>query len=129
MSPKARDPMITLEAAIEGISYSLSQLEEHIEDFEKLSGPSFIDLAARLNAQYNALEKYLTPMKDQIKSQALSASQDDKITIKGKSYQAVINRIKKSCLDTARVREFLGRELQKFLVDRFETHISFQVKE
>lgn len=124
-SKKKDDPFIIIEAAIEGISYSLTQLH-NIEAIDKLKGPMFIDLAARLNSQHNGLEKILGPMKDAIKADALTNS--EKI-VKGRAYQAVIVRITKSVLNTQKVKEFLGNNLHKFMKDRDEVSVMFQVKE
>lgn len=121
---KSTDPLIVLEAAIEGISYSLSQIKE--VPLEDLTGPNFIDLVARLNAQSLFIEKTLEPMKNSIKARALVAGQD---TVKGKSFQAVVSRVTKSVLDIPKVKDFLGRKLSQFMKEREEIHLIFQVKE
>lgn len=118
------DPLIMLEAAIEGISYSLSQL--HDFDCSKLSGPQFIDLTARLNAQVNGLEKILEPMKSQLKAEGLA---NNDFILKGKAYQAVITKITKTVLDTVKIKDFLGKNLFKYQKDQEQTSLTFCVKE
>lgn len=125
LAKKKDDPFIMIEAAIEGISYSLTQLH-NIEAIDKLKGPMFIDLAARLNSQKAGLEKILEPMKDAIKADALTNSEK---VIKGNKYQAVITRITKNILNTAKIKEFLGKNLYKFMMERDEVSVMFQVKE
>lgn len=125
MNEKPKNPLVLLEAAIEGISYSISQIDR-LDGLNNLSGPVFIDLAARLNAQYLFLEKTLDPMKDKIKAEALVSGEN---TVKGKSYQALVTKVTKHVLDTTKVRQFLGKKLSQFIKPREEIHLMFQVKE
>lgn len=122
---KHKSPLIILEAAIEGISYSISQIDR-LDGLDNLSGPTFVDLAARLNAQSLFLDKTLDPMKDRIKAQALASGEN---SVKGKAYQATITTITKSVLDTQKVKAFLGRKLAQFMKERDEVHLVFSVKE
>lgn len=123
-SKKTYSPLVVLEAAIEGISYSLSQIKEI--ELEDLDGPVFIDLTARLNAQYLFIEKTLEPMKGTIKAKALESGDS---SVKGKSYQALVSKVTKTVLDTVKVKDFLGRKLHAFMKEREEIHLVFQVKE
>lgn len=118
-------PIVKLEAAIEGISYSLTELEEIRDKMDALTGPKFVDLVARLNAQCNGLDKILSPMKDRIKSEAVASGDT---VVKGNLYQAMISRVSKTVMDTGKVKEFLGKKLAQFQVQRDEIHISFDVK-
>ena len=120
---RAQEPLSVLSAAIEGISYSLGQMKELETD--KLSGPVFIDLTARLNAQINALDHILDPMKEQLKAEALNGSP----ILKGNNYQAEVRRIVKTVMDNDKIKAFLGKNLFKYQKERSETSLSFSVKE
>ena len=120
---RAQEPLSVLNAAIEGISYSLGQMKDL--DTSTLSGPMFIDLTARLNAQINALDHILDPMKEQLKAEALNGSP----ILKGNNYQAEVRRIVKTVMDNDKIKAFLGKNLFKYQKERSETSLSFSVKE
>lgn len=122
------------EHAIETLSLGLLELDQL--PLEEIGGKKLVDLCARLNAQYAGLDKILTPIKDRIKTQALSGMfsqgqrmSDDSIIVRGDIYQAVIQRIKKIVLDTPRIKIFLGTELHNFQKEQNEVHLKFGVKE
>lgn len=120
-----RDALERVEDALESISKSLSEMDNLVESLNP-AHPRVIDIAARINAQQNALKKILEPLKDSQKAESLRVGEE---TIKGVVYQAEVRRITKTVLDTTAVKLFLGKNVYKYQVDRDETNISYKVKE
>lgn len=118
------------EEALETISLGLLMLDQISNQLESFGGMKLIDTAAKMNAQYCALEKYLAPLKERIKSAGLAvmSSKETQTVLKGSVYQATVKSIIKSVLDTERVKKYLGRVLPKYMTQRKETRIDFQIK-
>jgi hypothetical protein len=114
-----------VEEAIDLISTGLLLLDQNQEALERLGGTKAVDIAARLNTQYNALSKLTQPLKDKLKAQALEQQTD---TLRGESYEASIKKIVKTVLDTEKIKKFFARRLPQYQKEREEITISFDVK-
>src|ERR1700748_3048478 len=95
-----------IEEALDMVSNGLLYLEE--TDLAELGGPRAVDIAARINAQYNALEKHLVPLKDRIKAETLEKSPRNNTgdyLAKGMKYQALIKKVVKTVLNTPEIKK------------------------
>lgn len=125
-NPSVKDALIEADRALENISLGLLQLDQIKDTLSVLTpGPKVIDITARMNAQYTALEKIVVPLKDTIKASALEGDQ----TIRGIKYQATIQKIVKTILDGPAVKKYLGRDIFRFQKERSEKQLSFSIRE
>jgi hypothetical protein len=118
-------PVIDAEEAIATISDGLLLLEQ--VDLEKIGGKSMVDIAARMNAQYLALEKMLKPMKERVKAEAVTTNPTE--YVRGNIFKAVISRFKKNYPDFAAIKRFLGPKWSACQETRNETQLSFEPQE
>lgn len=126
--PNRKDVIIRANEALEHISNGLLLLEQ-IEGLDDIIGPKMVDVTARLNASYNKLEKYLTPLKDKIKADALSNGLvDGESVIPGQASEAVVTKSFKTMLDGDAVKTWLGRKLPQFLKKVESTQVQFRVR-
>lgn len=128
MPVNKKDVIIRASEALEHISNGLLLLEQ-IEGLEDTVGPKMVDVAARLNASYNKLEKYLTPLKDKLKADALANGLvDGESVIPGQSSEAVVSQTMKQLMDSDAIKKFFGRNLPKYLKKVQQTQVQFRVR-
>lgn len=128
--PRPTQALKLINEAVDMISTGLLILDQNSEFMAQLIGPKAVDHAARLNAQYNALEKIVRPLKEPFKAEALEhgLAVGSPETIRGENYQAVVSRIIKNVLDTDKVKSFFGRKLPQYMKEQEEIRVSFQTK-
>lgn len=117
--------------AIETISLGLLELD-NCGDLTELGGKNLVDAAARMNKQYQVLEKLLDPMKSKIKVEALEANPGrnrPEITLTGNVYQAVVRKVVKTKIVAELVRQFMGPKIHKVQDKSQEITVSFGIKE
>jgi hypothetical protein len=117
--------------AIETISLGLLELD-NCGDLCELGGKNLVDAAARMNKQYQVLEKLLDPMKSRIKVEALEANPGrnrPEITLTGNVYQAVVRKVVKTKIVAELVRQFMGPKIHKVQDKSQEITVSFGIKE
>jgi hypothetical protein len=101
-------------------------------DLCELGGKNLVDAAARMNKQYQVLEKLLDPMKSRIKVEALEANPGrnrPEITLTGNVYQAVVRKVVKTKIVAELVRQFMGPKIHKVQDKSQEITVSFGIKE
>ncbi len=129
-----------VEAALDLVSAGIQRLQQvgmaSQEPQEGLTaafkGAKLVDIGARLNASYGALERLLAPIKSTIKVAALEEAvgrNDPKLIYRGVVYQANVTRITKTVMPAEKVRKFLGKQVFKVQEQREEVQVSFEVKE
>lgn len=123
--PASTKPIRDIELAIGLISDGLTLIDQNQDALSALDGSKSVDITARLNAQYGAIGKLITPLKERLKSRALSEQTD---TLMGESYQASIKKVVKTVLDTEKIKKFFARRLPQFQTQREEVQIGFDVK-
>lgn len=109
------------------------------DGLEMLSGCEFsrgsalaVDVTARLNTQFLALEKILKPLKEEMKIEVLQTypnSNQEKFVVKGTVYQANVIKIVKSYPKFQKIKEFFGKKWPQYQETREELQVSFGVKE
>lgn len=117
--------------AIETISLGLLELD-NCGDLCELGGKNLVDAAARMNKQYQVLEKLLDPMKSKIKVEALEANPGrnrPEITLTGNVYQAVVRRITKTLIVAELVKKFMGKNVHKVQDKKSILTVDFGIKE
>lgn len=113
---------------LEMVSTGLLLLQQ-AEGLEDLVGPKVVDITARLDSQYQSLERVLAPLRDRVKSEGLSHLDGaDEATVRGNLYQAQVKRTLSEELDIPKVREYLGNLLRKFSHKKEDAEVTFQVK-
>lgn len=91
-----------------------------------------VDVAARLNTQFLAMEKVLKPLKEGIKIEVLQLypqSNQEKYTVKGTVYQANVNKIVKAYPLFQKIKDHFGKRWPQYQETREELQVSFGVKE
>ncbi len=125
--------MPALDEALSLVSAGVECLADNREVIEGLIGPKQVDVAARLNAQYRALESLLEPLKDSLKVSALKSGDSGLAgptgaLIRGDNYQAIVRKVQKIVLNTQRIKDFLGKKLSQYQVKRDDLVITFDVR-
>lgn len=129
MPTSVKQNLSNIQEGIELVSNGLLLLDQSRGTLEALGGKQAVDIAARLNASYGALERLLDPMKSHIKAEGLlDMGNGDTSVIRGGNHEAVVKRIVKTVLDTDKIKTYLSKQLGKFQTTRNETQVSFRPK-
>ena len=115
-------PMTDVEEALDMISAGLLILEE--ARLTRISGKKQVDIAAKMNAQCNTLDDLLKPLKDGLKTQALS---DNVSVIRGGLYKAVLRSFPKAYWKFDDLKQYLKGKTSRFQETRTETQMTFEV--
>lgn len=106
---------------------ALDELSNVINIFDEFKevGPSkdLIDMIALFNHRLSALDKQNNTFKAIIKSDLISS---DNSILQGVNFEAVMYRIDKTKLDTAKLKTYLGGKLPDFQVSYKENKLDFR---
>lgn len=114
-----------LQEGIDMISTGLLMINECHTELINLGGPKVVDITARLNAQYLALEKIVNPLKENIKAESFRNKND---TVRGEMYQARVLKIVRTLVDVAKIKQFFGSQFSQYERSNSEIEVSFETK-
>lgn len=117
--------VVNVSRGIDLISDGLLMIDQSEGELLELGGPKAVDITARLNAQYSALERLVRPLKENIR---IEAYRDGSETVRGDVYQAGVRKIIKRILDKDKIKSFLGTSFPQFLKNNEEVEVSFHTK-
>lgn len=121
-------PRLSLKDAqrsLDNISTELLKLQQG--GVEGLSSKAFVDVVARMNAQYSDLQKILDPLKTSIKDMGTNKKPTE--YIRGSLFKAVISRFKKRYFDLGKAEELLGtKKFQQCWREQKEEALRFDIQ-
>lgn len=120
-----RMSMKDAQRCLDNISTELLKLQQGGVD--GLSSKAFVDVVARMNAQYSDLQKILDPLKTSIKDMGTNKKPTE--YIRGNLFKAVLSRFKKRYFDYGKAEELLGtKKFNQCWIEKKEESLRFDIQ-